>query len=84
MKISIITPSLNQGKFIEKTINSVINQAGNFDLEYIIIDGKSTDGSVNIIEKYDRFIKSGEFILKCKSLKYKWFSEKDSALDHRK
>lgn len=51
MKISIITPSYNSVKTIEQTIKSVINQSG-VDLEYIIIDGGSTDGSLDIINKY--------------------------------
>ena len=54
-RITIITPSLNQGQFLEQTILSVINQKYP-NLEYIIIDGGSKDRSVNIIEKYEKSI----------------------------
>ena len=54
-RITIITPSLNQGEFLEDTIHSILNQ--NYpNLEYFIVDGGSTDNSVDIIKKYEHRI----------------------------
>lgn len=63
-KITIVTPSYNQGHFIEETITSVLGQ--NYpNLEYIIMDGGSKDNTVDIIRKYEKHISY-------------WVSEKDS------
>lgn len=61
MKISILTPSYNQGKFIDRCIQSVLNQ--DFpEIEHIIIDGGSTDNTTTVLKKYRHL---------------KWVSEKD-------
>ena len=44
-RISIVTPSYNQAKFVGETIESVLSQEGDFEIEYSVMDGGSTDGS---------------------------------------
>jgi len=76
--ITIVTPSLNQGQFLEQAILSVVSQAGPFSIDYIIEDGGSTDQSLEIIKKYDEIIKRKQLTIKCRGIKYRWRSGKDS------
>ena len=52
LRISIVTPSFNQAPYLERTLESVLGQTGDFSLEYRVIDGASTDGSVDILQRY--------------------------------
>lgn len=65
-KITIVTPNFNGGAYLENTIQSVLNQKYP-NLEYIIIDGASTDNSVDIIKKYEHHL-------------FYWISEPDNGM----
>lgn len=69
MLFSIITVCFNSEKTIERTIQSVLNQTFQ-DFEYIIVDGASKDGTLEIIKKYEN----------CFQGKMKWISEKDAGI----
>lgn len=64
--VSIITVVFNSELFLEKTIQSIINQSYP-NIEYLIVDGGSTDGTLEIIKKYEKYISQ-------------WISEKDNGL----
>ena len=71
--ITIVTVCFNSEKTIENTIVSVLNQVSSNDFEYIIIDGKSTDSTLNIIKSFEqKFLDKG--------ISYQWISEADNGI----
>jgi glycosyltransferase involved in cell wall biosynthesis len=53
LRISLVTPSFNQVQFVGRTIDSVLAQSGDFDLDYFVIDGGSTDGTLDLLRHYE-------------------------------
>lgn len=73
--ITIITPSYNCSTFIGQALDSVCNQKGDFELEYIVMDGGSQDGTVEILQRVEKRFNNGEY----PNLKsFKWFSKPDN------
>jgi glycosyltransferase involved in cell wall biosynthesis len=62
MKVSVITPSFNQGQFIERTLQSVAMQSG-AEIEHVVVDGGSTDNTVDVLKRFGHGVR--------------WVSEKD-------
>lgn len=70
MRLSIIVPSYNQGNFIGQTLDSILDQQDGLDLELIIMDGKSTDNTAEVVANYKEKIEN-------KKIAFKFISEKD-------
>lgn len=67
----IITPSYNQAQFIEKTLDSVVAQKGDFSVSLVVMDGGSTDETVEVLKKFELAINHQPSHI------FKWVSEKD-------
>lgn len=80
MKFSIVTPVYNTKQWIHETIESVLSQSGDFEIEYLIRDGKSTDGTLEIIREYEEKVASGILPIQCKKITMRVVSEKDGGM----
>lgn len=80
MRISIVTTVHNGEKFISETIESVLSQRGDFDIEYIIFDSCSTDNTLQIINRYKKLVDDGFYQGRNNGIAFKAFSEKDSGM----
>jgi len=76
-RFSIVTPSYNQAPYIAETIESVLTQEGDFEIEYIVMDGGSTDGAVEIIRDYAERLASGSIGPRCSGITMQWVSQRD-------
>jgi len=69
---------LNQGRFLEETIRSVLTQEGNFSIDYILVDGGSTDDSIAIVKKYESLLLARDWSIRCRDIRFRWLSERDN------
>jgi len=75
--VSVVTPSYNQGRFIEETIKSVISQEGDFYIDYVVMDGGSSDNTVDILKKYESLLHDKKLETRCLGIDFRWVSEND-------
>ncbi|MHB8660318.1 MAG: glycosyltransferase [Minisyncoccota bacterium] len=80
MKFSIVTPVHNGERYITETIESVLSQEGDFEIEYIIQDGSSTDRTIAIVRTFEAKLRSGSYPVKCQNIVFRCFSEKDGGM----
>ncbi len=80
MKFSIVTPSHNSERFIAETIESVVSQAGDFEVEYIVVDNASTDRTTEIVSDYAGRVRAGTYPVACKGVSIDLTSEPDEGM----
>lgn len=80
MKFSIVTPVYNGLRFLSETIESVLSQAGDFEIEYIVQDGGSTDGTIALLQEWQQKLDEGCMPLHCKKVTMQWTSAKDAGM----
>lgn len=79
-RVFIVTPCYNMVETIDRTILSVISQAGDFIIHYHIQDGGSTDGTVEILEQWKKRIETNFFPTMCKKINFSYSSTKDEGM----
>jgi len=80
MKISIVTPTFNRADYLAATIESIVSQKGDFELEYIVQDGGSGREVLEILERWQARIAAGDFRPGCRQLQFSYFSEPDTGM----
>jgi glycosyltransferase involved in cell wall biosynthesis len=80
MRFTIVTPAFNSELHIVETIESVLSQKGDFEIEYILADGGSSDTTVSIFKDYQSRVERGEYPIQCNRIHMRSFSEKDRGM----
>jgi glycosyltransferase involved in cell wall biosynthesis len=79
-KIYIVTPTFNSARYLDATIVSVLSQAGDFEINYHIQDGGSSDSTVSILANWKEALATGAFPLLCKKLNFTYSVETDRGM----
>ena len=80
MKISIVTPAYNMEMYISETIKSVIEQRGDFDVEYILVNDGSTDRTEDIVLDLQKKLASGDVRASCRSFELRYFHQENQGM----
>jgi len=76
---SVITPSYNSKQYIAEAIESVMMQRGDFYIDYVVVDGSSTDGTIDILEKYRQLNEKG-ILCNCLGMRFQYITEPDKGM----
>lgn len=78
--VYVVTPSFNAATTIERTISSVVSQAGDFELNYRVQDGGSTDGTLAILDRWKRLLEGGAYPIQCRRINFGFESRSDNGM----
>lgn len=80
MKFSIVTPAWNSARFIGETIASVVTQRGDFEIEYLVLDNRSTDATAEIAGRWAKALAAGTLPVACRGVTMRVISEPDQGM----
>lgn len=80
MKFSIVTPAYNMQEWIAETIDTVLSQEGDFEIEYIVMDDESKDGTRAVAEAYAERVKRGAYQLRCRGATMEVVSQENTGM----
>lgn len=82
MKFSIVTPSHNKARFLLDAMTSVVSQQGAFQIEYLVVDNASSDGTRELLADFQQRLEAGELGINCSGVEFRYISEPDQGMYH--